>query len=350
MAIAANHFMSAMLMLGLLIIALSLDFTVAQVGVDYGRNGQGLPLPSRVVELYNQFNIRRMRIYDTDRDTLTALRGSNIELTVGILNPDLQPLAEDPAHANNWVRDNIMNYPDVKFRHVVVGNEVRPGKPDTQQYVPFVLQAMQNIYNAISPLQRDIKVTTAVDTEIIDPASNFPPENGRFRPEVAPYLDPIVRFLVDTNAPLFANIYPYFAYLGAPDTIDLQYALLNPDYPGIDTPSGNYKNLFFALLDTPPPEVRGGESGWSSRRGPPPGLASTDAAGDGDVANIENARAYVNNLIQAVKNGTPRRPGQPIETYIFAMFDENLKPGNEEERNFGLFTPGGEPKYPVNFN
>ncbi|KAL3638687.1 hypothetical protein CASFOL_016594 [Castilleja foliolosa] len=373
MAIAAYHLMSAMLMLWLLTIIISLDFTVAQIGVNYGRNGAGLPPPSRVVQLYNQYNIKRMRIFDTDRDTLNALRGSNIELTVGIQNRDLQPLADNPTNANNWVRDNIMNYQNVRFRHVVVGNEVRPGKPDTQQYVPFVLRAMQNINNAISPLNRGIKVTTAVDNEIIDPSTNFPPANGRFRPEVAPYLDPIVRFLVDTDAPLFANIYPYFAYISASNVIDRQYALLNPNYPGVDTPRGRYQNLYYALLDTvnaaldksvgsmsfgdaaadagrkPPPKVKGGESGWSSRKRPP-GLASTDANGDDDIANTDNARAYVNNLIQAVKRGTPLRPGEPIETYIFAMFDENQKPGNEEERHFGLFTPAGEPKYPVNFN
>ncbi|KAL3638690.1 hypothetical protein CASFOL_016597 [Castilleja foliolosa] len=369
MAIAANHLVSAMLML---IIIQSLDFTVAQIGVSYGTKGAGLPPPSRVVELYKQYNIQRMRIYDTNPATLNALRCSNIELTVGIENKDLQPIADDPANANNWVRDNIMNYDDVKFTHIIVGNEVRPGNPKTCESAPYVLRAMKNIYNAISPLQRDIKVTTAVDSGIIDPNTNFPPENGRFKTEVAPYLDPIIRFLVDTDAPLFANVYPYFAYRADPDKIDLQYALLNPNYPGVVTPSGvKYQNLFYALLDAvnaaversvgsmyseiaaagtnTPLEIKAGETGDATKADPPPGLARYPEGGD-DIATIENAKAYVNNLIQAVKKGTPRRPGKPIETYIFAMFDEDQKPGNEEERHFGLFTPAGEPKYQVNFD
>ncbi|KAL3625411.1 hypothetical protein CASFOL_030865 [Castilleja foliolosa] len=380
MAIAANHFMSTMLMLALLIITLSL---LRSELITEGTVQDCLVHHVRVVQLFKQYNIQRMRIFDTDPETLDALRGSNIELTVGIQNRDLQPLVDNPTNANNWVRDNIIKYQNVKFRHVIVGNEVRPGNPNTQQYVPFVLRAMRNINNAISPLRCGIKVTTAVDTEIIDPSSNFPPAKGRFRPEVSPYLDPIVRFLVDTDAPLFANIYPYFAYISAPNVIDRQYALLNPNYTGVDTPGGKYQNLFYSLLDTvnaaleksvgsmsfadadkkAPPEVKGGESGWSSGRRPPikgvesgqilspiirgdidrrrppfkrrdrppPGSANID-----DIANIENAREYVNNLIQAVKKGTPRRPGQPIETYIFTMFDENQKPGNEEERHFGL--------------
>ncbi|GER37847.1 glucan endo-1 3-beta-glucosidas [Striga asiatica] len=370
-----------------LLIALSLDFAVAQIGIAYGRNGMGLPLPPRVVEILKQNNIRRVRIYDTDHPTLDALRGSGIEVTVGILNQDLGPLASDPNAAASWVRDNIQPYhPDVTFRHVVVGNEVMPGNPDTQMFVPLVLPAMRNIHDALSavPGLRDagVKVTTAVGTEVVDPASNFPPENGRFRDEVAPYLDPIVGFLSDTGGPLFASVYPYFAYVAdqrGARVIDIRYARLDPDFPGVTTVYGNtYKNLFYALLDAvnaavdksvgkmvrtdagnrQPPDVVSGESGNPT----PPGRGgrtvgknsgdevAAEAVEGGDMGTTENAARYINNLIQAVKSGTPLRPGRPIETYIFAMFDESDKPGDDAERNFGIFKPDGETKYPINFN
>ncbi|KAL1533704.1 glucan endo-1,3-beta-glucosidase, acidic-like [Salvia divinorum] len=127
MAITTHYFfLTAMFIL--IIMFTSLDFTAAQIGVCYGRNGAGLPLPPRVVELFKQYNIKRMRIYDTYAPTLEALRGSDIELTVGILNMQLEEVAASQANADRWVQTNIRNYGNVRFRTIIVGNECHVAK------------------------------------------------------------------------------------------------------------------------------------------------------------------------------------------------------------------------------
>lgn len=57
--------------------------------------------------------------------------------------------------------------------------------------------------------------------------------------------------------------------------------------------------------------------------------------------SVENAKAYNGNLIAHLRSkvGTPLMPGKSVTTYIFALYDENLKPGPASERSFGLFNP-----------
>lgn len=57
--------------------------------------------------------------------------------------------------------------------------------------------------------------------------------------------------------------------------------------------------------------------------------------------SLDNAKAYNGNLVSHLKSmvGTPLMPGKSVDTYIFALYDEDLKPGPTSERSFGLYKP-----------
>ncbi|KAF7827325.1 glucan endo-1,3-beta-glucosidase-like [Senna tora] len=332
--------MSAILLFLGVLTSIGLQFTAVQsVGVCYGSDGNNLPTKQDAINLYKSNNIGKIRIYNPDEATLKALRGSNIEVIIGVPNTNLQSLASNAAAASDWVNKYIKPYSsDVKFKYVAVGNEVPPGGAEASHVLP----ALQNVQKAISAanLQAQIKVSTAIDTTLIE--NSYPPNNAVFTGTAKPYIQPIITFLKSNGAPLLANVYPYFAYTNNLQSITLQYALF--------TQQGNnevgYQNLFDALLDSlyaalektgaPDLKIVVSESGWPSQ--------------GGTGATVENASTYYKNLIKHAKGGTPKKPSGPIETYLFAMFDENLKQGAETERHFGLFRPDKSPKYQLSFN
>ncbi|CAN7135180.1 unnamed protein product [Brassica rapa subsp. narinosa] len=336
--------LSPMLMLLLsLLMASFFDTTAGQIGVCYGEYGNNLPSNSEAVAMYKQYNIRRMRMYGPNPNALDALRGSGIELILDVPNGDLQRIADSKTEASTWVRDNVQKYNDVSFKYISVGNEVMPRGPGGAGTVLF--QAMQNIDKALSEAGLSIPVSTTTYMGAF--TDTYPPSRGRFSDEYRNFLQPVIGFLVSKRSPLLVNIYTYFGYKNG--DVSLEFALFKPSNNEFNDPNNQlrYQNLFDANLDSvyAALEKSGGgslevvvsESGWPTQGGP--------------GASVGNAEAYINNLIQHVKSGSPRRPGKAIETYIFAMFDENEKPNDETERYFGLFLPTTRQlKYGVNFN
>jgi len=65
--------------------------------------------------------------------------------------------------------------------------------------------------------------------------------------------------------------------------------------------------------------------------------------------DLKSAAEYNGNLMRHVTSGadTPLMPNRTFETFIFALFDEDLKPGPISERNFGIFQPDLTPVYDI---
>ncbi|XP_073278803.1 glucan endo-1,3-beta-glucosidase, basic isoform-like [Primulina huaijiensis] len=322
--------------------AFYLDTTDAQMGACYGFLGSNLPPPEEVIALCKQHNIQRVRIYNPNPQVLQALGGSNVSVIVGLANEDIIGIANDPDLAKSWVQNNVLKYPTVNFRYIAVGNEIGQDG-EGSSIAPSLAPAMQNVYNALTAagLGQKVKVSTALSMGVL--GASYPPSQGIFK---APsFINPIVSFLSKTQSPFLVNVYPYFAYISDPSDIRLDYAVFTSPAAVVNDGPYQYQNLFSAMVDAvhaalehagaPNVEVVVSETGWPS-------------AG-GTATTIDNAKSYNSNLLEMVKNGTPRKPGKPLETYIFDLIDENQKEP-ETEKHWGIFRPNKQPKYPLSFD
>uniref|UniRef100_A0A0D9VA42 Glucan endo-1,3-beta-D-glucosidase n=1 Tax=Leersia perrieri TaxID=77586 RepID=A0A0D9VA42_9ORYZ len=333
----AKHGAASILTLSLVLGVLAVTPTAVQsIGVCYGVIGDNLPSATDAVNLYKSNGIDSMRIYFPLADILEALSGSNIRLTMDVGNDQLAALATDSSAATSFVQNNIQPYSStVNFAYIAVGNEVAGG--DTQ----YILPAMQNLNAALSAagLGNQIKVSTSVSQGVV---GGFPPSSGTF---TASHMPPIAQYLASTNSPLLANVYPYFAYVDNQAQIDINYALFTSPGTVVQDGDKGYQNLFDALVDTFYSALESAGAG-----GVPVVVSESGWPSDGGTAaSAGNAQTYNQNLINHVGQGTPKRPGR-IETYIFAMFNENRKGGAETEKHFGLFNPDQSPAYPINFS
>lgn len=319
-----------------------------KVGVCYGMVANNLPLPDQVANLIRSRNIGKVRLFQAHHEALRALQNSGgIEVVVGVGNDELQKIASDQAAANGWVNDNISQfYPATNIKYIAVGNEVLA--IENREHLPYLVPAMRNIQTAVrsANLQNSIKVSTTHATSVL--GKSYPPSQGEFADELKSSISDVLNFLAENGCPFMANVYPYFSYIYNKEQISLDYALFRSSDPVVNDGGRLYKSLFDALLDSlisameksghPNIPIVITESGWPS-------------AGN-EVATVQNAETYNNNMIKHVLSnaGTPKRPGQNIDTYIFSLFNENLKGGDEDERHFGLFYPDQNIVYPVNFS
>ncbi|PAN34154.1 hypothetical protein PAHAL_6G072100 [Panicum hallii] len=278
------------------------------IGVNWGTQ-LSHPLPaSTVVRLLRDNGFDKVKLFDAEDAILGALRGSGIQVMVGIPNDMLADLAGGGKAAEDWVAKNVSGHvrDGVDIRYVAVGNEPFL-ETFNGTYLKTTFPAMQNIQAAL------------VKAGLAD------------------------KFLASTGAPFVANVYPFISLYADPN-FPLDYAFFQGSSSPVVDGGVTYQNTFDANHDTLVAALRRngfgnvsvvvGEVGWPT---------------DGDAsANLDYARRFNQGFLTHIASGqgTPLRPG-PVDAYLFSLIDEDRKsiqPGNFE-RHWGIFNYDGTPKY-----
>ncbi|KAJ6340681.1 hypothetical protein OIU77_008441 [Salix suchowensis] len=317
------------------------------IGVNYGTVANNLPPPEQVARFLSESTIiSSVRLFDTNADILRAFAHTGIAVTVTATNDQIPNLTRIDF-AQEWLKFNVRPYiPATNIVRIFVGNEVI--STANKLLIASLVPAMETLHTALvgASLDRRIKISTPHSLGILSGSS--PPSTGKFRQGYDTHvLKPLLSFLRDTNSPFMINPYPFFG--SSPETLD--YALFRPSSAGVmvdENTKLSYTNMLDAQLDSvfsamkllgfSDVEIVISETGW-------PSLGDSSQVG----VDAESAAQYNRNLMQHVTSGagTPLMPNRTFETYIFALFNEDLKPGPTCERNFGLFRPDMTPVYDI---
>ncbi|XP_022853068.1 glucan endo-1,3-beta-glucosidase 3-like isoform X2 [Olea europaea var. sylvestris] len=282
--------MDLLILVFVLLVSASSAHEDAFVGVNIGTELSDMPSPTQVVALLKAQQIHHVRLFDTDREMLLALANTGIRVIVSVPNDQLLGIGQSNATAANWVSHNILAHvPATNITSIAVGSEVLTTLPNAAS---ILVSAMEFIHSALvaSGLDSQIKVSTPHSSLIIQ--FSFPPSHAFFNYSWVPVMVPLLKFLQSTGSFFMLNVYPYY----------------------------NYRQ----------------SNGWPSKG---------DSSDPG--ATLDNANTYNSNLIRHVLNttGTPKHPGIAINTYIYELYNEDLRSGPILEKNWGLFDANGVPVY-----
>ncbi|KAF7825855.1 putative glucan endo-1,3-beta-glucosidase A6 [Senna tora] len=326
----------------------------ATPGVNYGQLGNNLPPPLKSLKLIKSLNAKRVKLYDANPQILQSLQHTNLQVSIMVPNEIIANISSNQTLSDQWIQTNVLPfYPHTLIRYLLVGNEVISStRPEIW---PQLVPAMRRIKRSLKTLGiRKVKVGTSSAMDVLE--SSYPPSNGTFRGDISGrVMRPMLEFLNRTKSFFFLDVYPYFPWSSDSTNIDLDYALFESKNVTVTDPGTGlvYHNLFDQMVDAvyfamkrigfPDVRIFIAETGW-------PNAGDIDQIG----ANIYNAATYNRNFVKKVTAkppvGTPARPGSILPSFIFALFNENQKPGPGTERHFGLLYPNGSKVYEIDLS
>ncbi|XP_022773853.1 glucan endo-1,3-beta-glucosidase 8-like [Durio zibethinus] len=335
------------------LVLVSASVVAQDLGANWGAIASHPLDPKKVVNMFKDNGIKKVKLFDADSNILNALAGTDIEVMIGIPNLHLADLAEKYSTAQAWVKENItahLGKGGVNIKYVAVGNEPLLASYNGT-YTNSTLPAMKNILKALNEagVGKDIKVSTPLNGDVYM-TPTYKPSDGIFRGDIADLMGQICEFLKENDAPFIINIYPFFNLYQNPG-FPKEYAFFDhSNSSDFDDDGVKYHNVFDANIDTlvaalktaktPDLPIIVGEVGWPT---------------DGNVyATKQNAQRFYNGLLKkmASNEGTPLRPKQYPVVYMFAWLDEDFKsidPGMFE-RHWGIFSFDGQPKFPMDLS
>ncbi|XP_058100133.1 glucan endo-1,3-beta-glucosidase 2-like [Magnolia sinica] len=322
------------------------------IGITYSRHPtSNLPRPDRVVSTLRSLGVTHVRILNPDHDIIRAFSYSGISLLLSISNTYIHAMAANQSQAVQWLYRNVVPfYPRAHITTISVGNDILTSSPDL---TASLISAIRHVHLALHDLGiRKILVSTTLPFDII--TSPFPPSAAEFKKPAAEWImKPILDFITTTNSSFLINAYPYKLFRSHPE-VPIGYALFqqNPFNFREDPTTGvQYRNLFDVMVDA----VNSAMAAMD-HKGIPVIVTETGWPSDGDVnepeANKQYASMYNVGLVRHLRSGlgTPMRREGPTETYIFELFDEDMKQGPRSDRHWGVLNRNMTMKYPIPFS
>ncbi|CAA6661106.1 unnamed protein product [Spirodela intermedia] len=273
------------------------------IGVNYGRLGTNIPSPAAAVKLLSSLSVTHVKIFDMDASVIRAFANTGIFLSLCVPNGNISSLASDQSSADHIIRQFVLPfYPKTRISSISVGNECWPSGSllrslcfRSQSQSPFFALCCHFLRRR-APLHGE-----SLPIPDLHGDSLHPP---RFCSVLGEHRERLQLHRPQHRAHVHESVRSSRRFLE------------------LCCVSLGFYNLRLVVTET----------GWPSQGG----------EGDG-AASMRNAAAFNQKL------GTPLRPGYPVVTYIFALFDEDLKEGAPTERHWGLFFANGTKKYQISF-
>ncbi|KAL8489443.1 hypothetical protein ACS0TY_024888 [Phlomoides rotata] len=330
---------------------LAINVADATIGINWGRQNAQRLLPSNVVDLFLQNQIRHARIFSSEEDMLRAFFKSEVHLTVTI---SYSHVVDDDIKSNSWVQMRIPYFNASNIRRIYVADYVFAMGSNNKALINDAIETLQSLQKVLNyeGYGDQIKVTIPHHRGILKINNkSLRPSEAEFLDEIKPEMTTFLRILQQNDAPFVVTI----TTIGDVQDLGVDFNFAFADNKSTlvitDVNGAVYTNLFEIMYDSfiwalnklnaSDLRVIVGQVGWPTDGYP--------------GANASTAERYYKSLLPFVSSngGTPMRPGAPIDIYIHSLTDENRMPvsGNATfTRHMGIYMSNGKPKYKIDLS